>query len=103
MGTVLAVSSCGGPVLSFRGGRVDAFAAERSGVPEPQPDLESHIEILRLQGFNATEMISLVVCGHTFGGVRNLDFPEIVPLDKEDPSIFKVATFDSTIQVDATV
>ncbi|KAF5312801.1 hypothetical protein D9619_003779 [Psilocybe cf. subviscida] len=103
MGAVLAVASCGGPILPFRGGRVDALAAGRPGVPEPQQDLDSHIENFRLQGFNATEMASLVACGHTLGGVRNLDFPEIVPLDNKDATNSDVATFDSTVEFDATV
>ena len=79
LGVIWGVSSCGGPILSFRGGRVDALAAGRLGVPQPQETLEVQTERFRLQGFNATEMISLVACGHTLGGVRNVDFPNIVP------------------------
>ena len=79
LGVVWGVASCGGPILPYRGGRVDATAAGRLGVPQPQEALAVQTERFRLQGFNATEMISLVACGHTLGGVRNTDFPSIVP------------------------
>ncbi len=79
LGVVWGVASCGGPILPYRGGRVDATAAGRLGVPQPQEALAVQTERFRLQGFNTTEMISLVACGHTLGGVRNTDFPEIVP------------------------
>ncbi|KAF7328298.1 Peroxidase [Mycena sanguinolenta] len=76
---VLAIESCGGPEIAFRGGRIDAGQPNAPGVPEPQQ-----------------EMIGLVACGHTFGGVQHDPFPDIVnvlndPTDTED-----VAHFDST-------
>ncbi|KAJ7748379.1 heme peroxidase [Mycena metata] len=51
MGAINAVVGCGGPVIPFR-------------------DLASHIASFKAQGFNETEMISLVACGHSLGGVR---------------------------------
>ncbi|KAE9405955.1 heme peroxidase [Gymnopus androsaceus JB14] len=67
-------------------------------VPEPQQDLATHIESFRQQGFNETEMIALVACGHTLGGVRQVDFPLIVT----DTSI-DVETFDTTPAFDNTI
>ncbi|KAJ3839306.1 hypothetical protein F5878DRAFT_616892, partial [Lentinula raphanica] len=43
-------------------------------------------------------MISLVACGHTLGGVRQVDFPLVV-VDPEDV----LQTFDSTIEFDNAV
>ncbi|KAJ7650874.1 heme peroxidase [Roridomyces roridus] len=64
---VNAVIGCGGgPVIPFRGGRKDATEAGPATVPEPQQDLASHIASFKDQGFNETEMISLVACGHSF-------------------------------------
>ncbi|KAJ7924129.1 heme peroxidase [Mycena leptocephala] len=99
MGAIGAVVGCGGPVIPFRGGRIDATEAGPATVPEPQQDLSSHIESFRRQGFNATDMISLVACGHSLGGVRKTDFPLIVTED--EPS--GVKTFASTVGFDNTV
>ncbi|KJA22076.1 hypothetical protein HYPSUDRAFT_122627, partial [Hypholoma sublateritium FD-334 SS-4] len=103
MGVIWGVASCGGPPLTFRGGRIDAMEAGRFGVPQPQEDLQTHIEEFKLQGFTQTEMISLVACGHTIGGVRNLDFPNIVP-SPDGPNATLADGFDSTIQkYDSTI
>ncbi|KAE9397992.1 hypothetical protein BT96DRAFT_1020437 [Gymnopus androsaceus JB14] len=69
-------------------------------VPEPQQPLESHIEAFRRQGFNQTEMIALVACGHTLGGVRQEDFPLIVT---ENLGATDVDTFDTTLAFDTTM
>ncbi|KAJ6463794.1 L-ascorbate oxidase [Mycena vitilis] len=78
IGTVFAVSTCGGPVIPFRGGRVDANVASPSSVPDPGDSLDSLTNNFAKQGFNVSEMIQLVACGHTLGGVRYPDFPTIV-------------------------
>ncbi|KAK7018704.1 hypothetical protein VNI00_018297 [Paramarasmius palmivorus] len=98
MGTVIGVAACGGPIVPFRAGRVDALAAGPPGVPEPQQDLESHTESFRRQGFTQSEMIGLVACGHTLGGVRREDFPEVI----HDTSV-NFTTFDSTVEFDNRV
>ncbi|KAE9405981.1 heme peroxidase [Gymnopus androsaceus JB14] len=99
LGVVLGVAACGGPIISYSGGRVDATVAGPETVPEPQQDLATHIvESFRLQGFNVTEMINLVACAHTLGGVRQVDFPLIVT-DNE----VEVATFDTTVAFDNVV
>ncbi|KAJ3720911.1 heme peroxidase [Lentinula raphanica] len=98
LGAVLAVAGCGGPLIPFSAGRIDATEAGPATVPEPQQDLASHTEAFRRQGFTPTEMISLVACGHTLGGVRQVDFPLVVT-DPEDV----LQTFDTTINFDNAV
>ncbi|KAL0575765.1 hypothetical protein V5O48_006208 [Marasmius crinis-equi] len=100
LGTVLGVASCGGPFIPFRGGRVDATSAGPATVPEPQQDLASHTESFRRQGFTQSEMIGLVACGHSLGGVRRDDFPEIIQESIEGTN---VALFDGTQGFDNTV
>lgn len=96
MGTIIAIEHCGGPEINFRGGRIDAKVPNNPGVPQPQDSLESHTEAFKRQGFNQTEMIGLVACGHTFGGVQGATFPDIVP-EKNDPTnIQSNQLFDST-------
>ncbi|KAJ7280746.1 heme peroxidase [Mycena rebaudengoi] len=94
---VVAIETCNGPQIAFRGGRVDAVVPNNPGVPEPQQDLESHIASFARQGFTKTEMIGLVACGHSFGGVQHEQFPDIVP-DLNDPenNLLSVAHFDTT-------
>ncbi len=87
-------SYSGGPKVPFRGGRVDAKVPNSPGVPEPQQDLESHIAAFARQGFTQTEMISLIACGHSFGGVQHSAFPDTVPLPDGVDDVSQ--TFDST-------
>lgn len=68
----------GGPKINYRGGRVDANAPNKAGVPLPQQDISTHTATFARQGFSQSEMIGLVACGHTFGGVQNATFPNIV-------------------------
>ncbi|KAJ7123044.1 heme peroxidase [Mycena epipterygia] len=75
LSVILAIKNCGGPSIAFRAGRIDAESAGPATVPEPQQDLASHTASFALQGFNVTEMIGLVACGHTIGGVHQVDFP----------------------------
>ncbi|KAF7343034.1 Peroxidase [Mycena venus] len=96
LGTVIAVEFCGGPQIPFRGGRVDATEPNLPGVPEPEQTLDSHIATFAKQGFTQDEMIGLVACGHTFGGVQHAPFPDIVPELNDPNSTESVAHFDST-------
>ncbi|KAF7351702.1 Peroxidase [Mycena sanguinolenta] len=94
---VTAIENCGGPQIAFRGGRLDAAQANAPGVPEPEQDLATHIASFARQGFTQTEMIGLVACGHTFGGVQQSFFPDIVPTEPTDPTDTEnVAHFDTT-------
>ncbi|KAF7334638.1 Peroxidase [Mycena venus] len=96
LGLITAVENCGGPQIDFRGGRIDAAEPNTPGVPEPTQDIDSHVASFARQGFTQTEMIGLVACGHTFGGVEHQSFPNTVP-DLNDPNnTLSVAHFDST-------
>lgn len=99
----MAVAACGGPIIPFRGGRIDATGPGVFGVPEPHQSLEAHTESFRLQGFNRSEMIGLVACGHTLGGVTSADFPDIVTPPNSTASLPIVKTFDSTTAYDKKV
>ncbi|KAH6908314.1 heme peroxidase, partial [Coprinopsis sp. MPI-PUGE-AT-0042] len=78
-GAVHSVATCGGPVIPFRGGRVDTFQAGGFGTPEPHQDIETIQRSFTTAGFSQSEMIKLVACGHTMGGVRSDAFPQLVP------------------------
>ncbi|KAM0261527.1 hypothetical protein ACHAQJ_002210 [Trichoderma viride] len=93
---IMAVGSCsnGKVIIPFKGGRIDAVGPGPSGVPEPQQDLATHTESFAKQGFNVSEMITLVACGHSIGGVHGVDFPEIVP--NPDTGTDNTVTFDTT-------
>ncbi|PPR05095.1 hypothetical protein CVT24_010082 [Panaeolus cyanescens] len=99
---VAVVAGCDGPLIPFRGGRVDATVPGPPGVPEPHQSLESHTESFRRQGFNKEEMIGLVACGHTLGGVRSLDFPDhVAPSPDNDQD--NIHLFDTTHTFDNAV
>ncbi|PTB44240.1 hypothetical protein M441DRAFT_66006 [Trichoderma asperellum CBS 433.97] len=97
MGAVMAVGQCsnGNIIIPFRAGRVDATGPGPSGVPQPQEDLATHTATFAKQGFNVSEMITLVACGHTIGGVHGVDFPEIVP-NPPNTGTDNTVTFDAT-------
>ncbi|PPQ81453.1 hypothetical protein CVT24_001448 [Panaeolus cyanescens] len=80
---VFAVADCGGPIIPLSGGRIDAKGPGRTGVPEPDGDIPTHIDQFLTQGFSPPEMIEMVACGHTLGGVSSKNFPTIVtpPVD----------------------
>ncbi|KAJ7913189.1 heme peroxidase [Mycena leptocephala] len=96
LGTVIAVEFCGGPQIPFRGGRVDATEPNLPGVPKPEQTLDSHIASFARQGFTQDEMIGLVACGHTFGGVQHAPFPDIVPELNDPNNSESVSHFDTT-------
>jgi hypothetical protein len=78
LGVYASVRSCGGPVVPIRTGRIDAQEAGPIGVPLPQDPLGTFIGQFSRTGFNQTEMIQVVLCGHTLGGVHAGNFPQIV-------------------------
>ena len=100
MGVYTAVRSCGGPVVPIRTGRVDATAAGPGGVPLPQNSLYTFENQFARTGFNTTEMIAVIACGHTLGGVHAGDFPQIVT-PGAFPNDFK--HFDSTTAFDEKI
>lgn len=93
MSVVVANAGCGGARMPFRAGRVDALEAGPAGVPEPDTPLETTRARFAGAGFNEAEMITLVACGHTLGGVHSRNNPHITGLD---PSPDTVTKFDST-------
>ncbi|KAL0071301.1 hypothetical protein AAF712_001867 [Marasmius tenuissimus] len=78
LGMFTAVKECGGPTVQFRAGRIDATEAGESGVPEPTTDIDATIAQFEKAGYTKEEMIAMVACGHTLGGVHGNDFPDIV-------------------------
>ncbi|KAL0063921.1 hypothetical protein AAF712_009111 [Marasmius tenuissimus] len=97
--TVRAIDNCGnGPKIPLRGGRIDATTAGPATVPEPHQSFESHLESFRRQGFTQSEMIALIACGHSVGGVRREDFPNIIKDENVEVQLFDGTTpFDHAI------
>ncbi|KZV81679.1 heme peroxidase [Exidia glandulosa HHB12029] len=94
---LMAIEQCYGPEIDFRAGRIDATEPNNPGVPEPQDSLESHTASFARQGFTPTEMIQLVACGHSLGGVQHDSFPDIVPPTNDpDNNASGNVHFDST-------
>ncbi|KAF9053046.1 L-ascorbate oxidase [Panaeolus papilionaceus] len=102
VGAIMAVSTCGGPIIPLRGGRVDTWTPGPGGTPEPQHDLQTLTESFRKQGFTSDEMIKLVACGHSFGGVRSSEFPSLVPPDPNSLTAV-IHDFDTTPNFDNAV
>ena len=75
---------------------MDAAEANAPGVPEPQQTIDEHIASFARQGFTQEEMIGLVACGHTFGGVQNVAFPTIVDPSSDPDNTSGNSHFDST-------
>ncbi|KAF8194048.1 heme peroxidase [Mycena galopus ATCC 62051] len=104
LAAISAIENCGGPQIAFRGGRIDAGVPNSPGVPQPQDTLNSHIASFARQGFTQKEMIGLVACGHTFGGVQHAPFPDIVPQVNDPNNTQSAVHFDSTfVQFDNNV
>ncbi|KAF9880196.1 WSC domain-containing protein [Colletotrichum karsti] len=93
MSVLVASFSCGGIKIPFRAGRIDAQEAGPAGVPEPQTDLEATQAAFTKAGFSTQDMIAMVACGHSLGGVHSTDFPELVGVEA-DPNNDTVAHFD---------
>ncbi|KAI8832894.1 heme peroxidase [Chytridium lagenaria] len=89
LGAIAATLSCGGPEIPFRYGRADITSANAENLtPLPFQGAHAHAGLFRRMGFNTAEMIQLVACGHTLGGVHADVHPNLTN---------KVtATFDST-------
>lgn len=100
MGVYTSVRSCGGPVIPVKTGRVDATEAGPPGVPQPQNSLFTFQNQFLRTGFDTTQMIQVVACGHTLGGAHAANFPQIVPPGSA-PDDFK--SFDSTQKFDEKI
>ncbi|KAH7241982.1 heme peroxidase [Fusarium tricinctum] len=85
LGTVVATGLCRGPQVPFRAGRVDAYKAGPSGVPEPSTNMKDTFAAFTKAGFTKEDMTAMVACGHAIGGVHSEDFPDVTGI-KADPN-----------------
>jgi hypothetical protein len=97
LGVYSGVRSCGGPAVPMRGGRRDATGGGPTGVPQLADGTIVFRSRFNRIGFNATEMVQLVACGHTLGGVHTANFPAIVPAGTA-PNDYQL--FDTTLEFD---
>ncbi len=79
LGVYASVRACGGPVVPLRAGRIDATQAGAVGVPDPKDNRQKMVAQFARMGFNQQEMIQVVACGHTLGGVHSAQHPTVVP------------------------
>ncbi|KAI4221750.1 MAG: hypothetical protein L6R36_006665 [Xanthoria steineri] len=100
MSMYTAVRACGGPAIPVKTGRVDATEAGPPGVPLPQNSLFTFQNQFARMGFNPTQMIQVVACGHTLGGVHASNFPQIVPVSSAPND---VKQFDDTAKFDSKI
>ncbi|QRV90458.1 manganese peroxidase 2 [Ceratobasidium sp. AG-Ba] len=79
MATYTAVRNCGDAKLTMKAGRIDAPEPAPEGrVPGPHESISELKQKFAHAGFDPKDMIQLVACGHTLGGVHKESFPEIV-------------------------
>jgi catalase (peroxidase I) len=67
LGTIMSSAACSGPIINFKAGRVDARDGGAFGVPDPDISAEEFHERMERVGYNKTEGIQFVACGHTIG------------------------------------
>ncbi|KAJ5038456.1 uncharacterized protein L3040_007314 [Drepanopeziza brunnea f. sp. 'multigermtubi'] len=99
LGVVVAVAECAGtaPGMQPKAGRIDAMAAGPSGVPTPLTGLPETLARFGAAGFSPSDTIALTACGHTLGGVRSVNFPDIIPASTVTPTnLDGGVSFDST-------
>ncbi|KAL1801263.1 hypothetical protein ACET3X_001605 [Alternaria dauci] len=90
---VMSVARCADMRVPLRLGRKDATEAGIKGVPEANTDLNTTRSRFETAGLSETDMITLIACGHSIGGVHSVDHPEIV---SGPVSALNKATFDTT-------
>lgn len=104
LGVYTSVRSCQGPIVPVRYGRLDATARGPTGIPEVQNNVFTFQQQFQRMGFSPTEMIQLVACGHTIGGVHSDPNSRIVPpgtLEKDvGPLDSTPAVYDSHVVTD---
>ncbi|KAG7527325.1 hypothetical protein FFLO_07046 [Filobasidium floriforme] len=89
LGAITAVGACGGPVIPFHAGRLDAASAAIEGrLPLPEETTETHLQKFARMGFSPQEMVTLVACGHSIGGVHGTNTPLVTSA--------RIAPFDSS-------
>ncbi|EUC45334.1 hypothetical protein COCMIDRAFT_36911 [Bipolaris oryzae ATCC 44560] len=90
---VMSVDRCANMYVPLRLGRKDATEAGIKGVPEAHTSLETTRKRFATASISEVDMITLIACGHSIGGVHSVDHPEIVsgPVSAENK-----ASFDTT-------
>ncbi|KAK4569806.1 hypothetical protein LTR86_002775 [Recurvomyces mirabilis] len=98
LGTVMSSNLCGGRMMEYKAGRIDALSAGfTTGVPAPETDLETTLLYFERAGFDRTDAIGLTACGHTLGSVHHGGFPDVVDAKAVTPNNTNGgANFDST-------
>jgi len=88
MGSVISNSLCGGGVVPFRPGRIDAIPNPNTGtgVPAPESDLDETLTFFERSGFDRTDAIAFTACGHTMGSVHRGGFPNVVDASAISPT-----------------
>jgi hypothetical protein len=93
---VMSVARCADMRVPLRLGRKDAAEAGIKGVPEAHTDLNTTRKRFETASLSETDMITLIACGHSIGGVHSVDHPEIV---SGQVSAENKASFDTTLGV----
>lgn len=86
--------SCGGLNIPFRGGRPEATAGGSRGVPSPDETVDAYTARFRTAGMNASEMVTMIACGHTIGGVRKNEAPALFARSGSKQDVYQ--SFDGT-------
>jgi len=87
LGTVMSNNLCGGRMMEYKAGRVDALSAGvTTGVPAPETDLDTTLLYFERAGFDRTDAIGLTACGHTLGSVHHGGFPDVVDATAVTPN-----------------
>ncbi|CRK38364.1 hypothetical protein BN1723_015306 [Verticillium longisporum] len=96
MSVIVSHAGCGAQTkIPFRHGRKDAAQAGPAGVPEVDTSIGTTMARFATAGLSQQDMITLVACGHSLGGVHSNNHPQIV---EGDISIWNdtVVNFDDT-------
>lgn len=102
LGTYASVRSCGGPIIPMKAGRIDATGPGANSLPDVQDSKEVLVGRFAKMGFSPQEMIQLVACGHSLGGVHpgvNGKFNPQDPNAAAEAAKHGVQSFDSTDDV----
>ena len=85
--------------ITLRAGRVDANGPGPSGVPGPTDSFDFAKAAFANAGFNQSDMIQAVACGHSVGSVHQANFPDIVQSAESPTNTDGASHFDSTFNV----
>lgn len=88
MGSVMSQGLCGGGIIPYRPGRIDAVPNPDTGtgVPAPESNLDETLIFFERSGFDRADAIAFTACGHTMGSVHRGGFPDVVDASAVSPS-----------------